>query len=245
MSKLTDDEVGQLLRETFADKEKLVDQLPEATTAPVRRKAPALLAAAAVLVVLAGAVSIAGKDHQETARPAPTTQPAPATVKTMPASSTGPTELFTTLELNVTQYSWGLVLKELTKAERPPGGWPVVKVLDAPYQAAGSPTGPGAAGTPFDEKDRAKIEGYAGVRIEWVKSRPTGSDICDQPAGTPYVTLGRAVFDKKVLSGTLGVSMWRGCQDARWLTYRLADVPNPKGGSEWKITGTVGPMAIS
>jgi hypothetical protein len=52
MPKLTDDELGTLLRETFADKEALVDQLPEATKR--RSPVPALLAAAAVVVVLAG-----------------------------------------------------------------------------------------------------------------------------------------------------------------------------------------------
>lgn len=241
MPKLTDDEVGQLLRETFADKENLVDQLPEATTSPVRRKLPVLVAAAAVLAVLGGGVSIVGTDHKQEARPTPN--------QTVPVSgshaASKPTTGVTTLELNVTQYSWGLAIKELTKAERPAGGWPVVKVLDAPYQAAGNPTGPGKAGAPFNENDRARIEGYAGVPIEWVKSRPTGPDICDRPVGTPYVTLGRVVMDKKGSSGTVGVSMWRGCLDGRWLTYRLADVPNPKGGSDWKITGTVGPVAIS
>ena len=52
MSKLTDDDIEQLLRETFADKENLVDELPLATKR--RNPGPVLLAAAAVLVVLAG-----------------------------------------------------------------------------------------------------------------------------------------------------------------------------------------------
>lgn len=243
MAQLTDDEVGALLRETFADQEKLIDQLPKATTPPVRRKAPALLAAAAVVAVLAGTVTIAGRDHQETARPTPATQVAE---KAEPASSTGPLTGSTTAELNVTAYGWGLALKEVTKAERPPGGWPVVKVLDASYEAAGRPSGSGAAGVPFDEKEREWIASYSGVRIEWVKSRPTGSGICDQPVGPPYVTLGRVIFDKKNRStGTVGVSMWRGCQDARWLTYRLVDDPSVRGEIGWRITGTVGPVAVS
>ena len=51
MAKLTDEELERLLRETFADKEDLLDSLPEATK---RRRpvAPILLAAAAVVVVL-------------------------------------------------------------------------------------------------------------------------------------------------------------------------------------------------
>ncbi|MER7246108.1 hypothetical protein [Kribbella sp. NPDC000426] len=52
MTRLTDDELGELLRETFAEQEELIDRLPAATKrwSPL----PALLAAAAVLVVLAG-----------------------------------------------------------------------------------------------------------------------------------------------------------------------------------------------
>ncbi|WP_405070614.1 hypothetical protein OG558_13890 [Kribbella sp. NBC_01510] len=52
MAKLTDDDIEQLLRETFAEKENLVDELPLATKR--RNPGPVLLAAAAVLVVLAG-----------------------------------------------------------------------------------------------------------------------------------------------------------------------------------------------
>ncbi len=50
MPKLTDDELGDLLRETFADQENLVDHLPKATKR--RPLVPVLLAAAAVLAVL-------------------------------------------------------------------------------------------------------------------------------------------------------------------------------------------------
>ncbi|MFG1818630.1 hypothetical protein ACGFIF_33045 [Kribbella sp. NPDC049174] len=51
MAKLTDEELERLLRETFADKEELLDSLPQATKR-WRPVAPLLLAAAAVLVVL-------------------------------------------------------------------------------------------------------------------------------------------------------------------------------------------------
>ena len=54
MARLTDDEIGELLRETFTEKEELTDRLPEATTR--RRTGPILLAAAAVLIVVAGAL---------------------------------------------------------------------------------------------------------------------------------------------------------------------------------------------
>jgi len=54
MAKLTDDELAELLRETFTEKEHLTGHLPEATKR--RTAAPILLAAAAVLVVVAGAL---------------------------------------------------------------------------------------------------------------------------------------------------------------------------------------------
>ncbi|WP_020391031.1 hypothetical protein [Kribbella catacumbae] len=244
MPKLTDDEVGQLLRETFADKENLVDQLPEATTSPVRRKLPVLIAAASVLAVLGGAVSIVGTDHKQEARPTQTPT-VPLGDSYAPAASKPTAAVTTTLELNLTVTGWGLVLKEALKLERPAGGWPAVKILDRPYRGAGDPSGPGVAGIPFDAKTRTKLAGYADAQVEWVKSRPTGANICDQPAATPYITLGPVVFDKKAESATVGVSVWRSCQDGMWATYRLADVPNPKGGADWKITGTVGPVARS
>jgi len=68
MTKLTDEEVGRLLRETFADKENLVDSLPVATR---RRKAPVLLAAAAVLVLLAGVLFAAGDRDDKIAAEGP------------------------------------------------------------------------------------------------------------------------------------------------------------------------------
>ncbi len=54
MPKLTDDQLGDLLRETFTDHVDDLKSLPEATKR--RRIAPALVAAAAVLTVLAGTV---------------------------------------------------------------------------------------------------------------------------------------------------------------------------------------------
>ncbi|TCO17615.1 hypothetical protein EV652_11768 [Kribbella steppae] len=53
MARLTDEDLERLLRETFADKEDLLDSLPQATK-PRRPIAPILLAAATVLVVLGG-----------------------------------------------------------------------------------------------------------------------------------------------------------------------------------------------
>ncbi|GAA2820281.1 hypothetical protein [Kribbella solani] len=70
MPKLTDDELAELLRETFADKEDLADSLPVATKRR-HRVAPALLAAAAVLAVIAGVLVAADglRRHDPAARP--------------------------------------------------------------------------------------------------------------------------------------------------------------------------------
>jgi hypothetical protein len=75
MARLTDEELERLLRETFADKEELLDSLPEATT---RRRpvAPVLVAAAAVLVVL-GSI-LYGVNRNGGADPAPPVATAPA-----------------------------------------------------------------------------------------------------------------------------------------------------------------------
>jgi hypothetical protein len=76
MNRLTDEELERLLRETFADKEKLVDTLPLAT---MRRRplVPVLLAAAAVLVVLGGILYGVnrGRDVDPVAVPPASAQP--------------------------------------------------------------------------------------------------------------------------------------------------------------------------
>jgi hypothetical protein len=68
MARLTDEDLEQLLRETFADKEELVDSLPQATK---RRRpvGPVLVAAAAALVVL-GSI-LYGVNRDGDADPAP------------------------------------------------------------------------------------------------------------------------------------------------------------------------------
>jgi hypothetical protein len=38
----------------------------------------------------------------------------------------------------------------------------------------------------------------------------------------------------------VATSIWRGCLDAHWLTYRL-----DKKADRWLVTGTVGPQAVS
>ncbi|WP_328332613.1 hypothetical protein OHA70_14435 [Kribbella sp. NBC_00382] len=244
MPKLTDEEVGQLLRETFTEKEELLNHLPEATTPPVRRKAPVLLAAAAVLVVFAGIAVATGLERGPNTQPV-AQSPAPP-MQTVPVGKVEPKHFNPG-----SAYLAGVAIAELTKWERPAGGWPVVRVLDASYSQASSPTEAGGKGTPLSKRDQASIAGSAGVPIEWVQSRPTGPDVCDQANGTPYVTLGPVVFNESRSSATIGMSMWRGCLDAQWLTYRLVPIITPASNvyessvRSWKVAGTVGPVAVS
>jgi hypothetical protein len=248
MPKLTDEEVGRLLRETFAEKEDLVDQLPEATVAPVRRKAPVLLAAAAVFVVMAGALSIAGINRGPSSEPA--SAPPASNADSTPTPPNPQVQLTAPPPSVSTAYLSGVAIAELTKWERPAGGWPVVKVLDASYDAASSPTSAGGAGTLISKQDRSTIAELAGTPISWVRSRPAGPNACDQADGTPYVTLGPVVLKPDGSSATIGMSMWRGCLDARWLTYRLVRATTQTqvyshnlGG--WRVAGTVGPVSVS
>ncbi|NEA35687.1 hypothetical protein [Streptomyces sp. SID13031] len=249
MPKLTDEEVGQLLRETFTEKEDLLEQLPEATSRAVRRKAPALLAAAAVLAVLGGGISIAGtgpgSSPSESAKGSTSSRPSNAPSKVF-AGLPAPAELNTKLT--------GLAIAELTKWERPAGGWPVVKVLDASYEKASSPIGGAGAGTPLSKQQQAGIAKFAGVPISWVKGAPAGPDVCTQADGTPYVTLGPIVMAENGSSATIGMSMWRGCLDAQWLTYRLTPTiiaqeggagTESRTGPGWTVAGTVGPVAVA
>lgn len=253
MPKLTDEEVGQLLRETFTGKENLIDELPAATTRPVRRKAPVLLAAAAVLVVLAGiavAVDLRGGPQSPPLAGKPGRHEAASNAGGDPATPTPAVQSMSGQSGPVLKAKIaGVAVAELAKWERPAGGWPVVMVLDAPYPNAGTPTGRDSAGTPFSEAEQAIIAKTAGIELQWVKSRPGGPDVCDQAAsGTPYITVGAVALDKSGTTATLGMSMWRGCLDAQWLTYRLERKPTAvaeSSSSDWHVTGTVGPVAQS
>ena len=218
MTKPTDDEIGTLLRETFADKENLVEHLPEATK---HRRTPVLLAAAAVLLILGGILYAAGRGDPS---PPPVAQ-ATETVPTAQTQSADPLIWATGIE--------GIL-------EREPGTKPIVLyVLDAPHQGAGDPTGGRVRGTPFTDAERVGIENaLAGVaRIEWI--RTAGNENCDVPKSrTPIITLAPIVHKDGHVE--LGISSWYDCLAAHWLTFRL----DQKAGS-WQITGTVGPEAIS
>jgi hypothetical protein len=111
MPKLTDAELGDLLRETFADREHLIDHVPEATE-PARGRGPlpALLAAAAVLAVVAGVLY--GVSRIGAAAPE---QPAAT-----PSARTADDDA----------RIWAASLNTMLRTVRPAAGWRSVIVLD-------------------------------------------------------------------------------------------------------------------
>ncbi|TKK81409.1 hypothetical protein [Kribbella jiaozuonensis] len=118
MTKLTDEELGDLLRETFADRETLVRQLPEATKR--RHPGPILLAAAAVLAVLAGVLY--GVHRADRPDPAPPV-----------AAATEPGDI------------WGAAIVAIARQFAPAGGWQSIEVSgpgDRPWTLPSGATPP-------------------------------------------------------------------------------------------------------
>lgn len=231
MTNRTDDELGRLLKETFADKENLLldsqsaragtDQLPEATRS---RRAPILLAAAAVLVILAGVLYAANP------RGGSEPGPGPAGVT---ASNTQTTQVIPTESL-----IWAAAIKGILDREQNPTKDPILYILDASHENAGD-TDKQVRNVPFTEAQRIGIEnaltGFA--RIEWVRQRGDTRECPTTPQG-PYVTVGPIV--QKAGHVEVGVNIWRGCLNARWMTLIVA-----QQGSTWKVTGSTGKEAIS
>jgi len=248
---MKDEELGDLLRETFASKEHQLDSLPEAINPVKRRTGPILLAAASVLVVLGGILYAAnGGAGSNQAGPGETASVPGATdgpVRTMPGStppgSTQPGSTSTAVPgESRNALIWAAAITEILKIERPSAGWPGVRVLDASNAGAGGGSVTYEYAPRFTAAERAAIEqALAGVApVQWVGNRPQGGkELCDQPAAKePYVTVGPIVSVQGHLE--VGAWVWRGCLDAHWLTYRL---DQQTGG--WKITGTVGPQGVS
>jgi hypothetical protein len=250
---MKDDELGDLLRETFTSKERQVDSLPEAITPAKRRTGPILLAAASVLVVLGG-ILYAVNDGTTTdqAGPGPTTTVPGATGGSASAPTTGPSDATTapdptgspdpTASAGQNALIWATAIAEILKIERPSAGWPGVRVLDAPNAGAGGGTVTYELANRFTATERAVMERAlkGTARVEWVRNRPQGGkELCDQPAAKePYVTVGPIVSGQAHVE--VGVWVWRGCLDAHWLTYSL----DQRTGT-WRITGTVGPQGVS
>jgi hypothetical protein len=233
MTNRTDDELGRLLKETFADKENLVldsslaradtaDQLPTATRP---RRAPILLAAAAVLVILAGVLYAAN--------PRGGTEPGPG-----PAGGTE-SATRTTQVIPTESLIWAATIKGILDREQNPTKDPVLYVLNAPYENAGDTTNQ-TRGVPFTEAERIGIENaLTGVaQIEWARQRDDGSGDCPASPRGPFIMVGPIV--QRAGHVEVGVNIWRDCLNARWITLTLA-----QQGSSWKVTGSTGEESIS
>lgn len=249
----SDDELGDLLRETFAEKENQVEHLPEAINSPAvggrgrsgagshggpgpgshggsgagrsgnRRLTPVLAGAAAVVIVFGGAVVVRQN------LPQPTNFPAPAATTSTPKASAGdPLGLALTGDVQI----WAAAVEGIV--EREPGA-PTYYVLDAPQE-----NGTTTRGKPFTEHQKAGITSVLApkAKLEWIAKRPAVADPCAPDAGGPYVTLGSIV--RRADHVEVDASIWRGCLSGRWLTFRL-----DQKADSWKVTGTVGPEAIS
>lgn len=153
MGKLTDEDIEQLLRETFADKENLDDELPLATK-PGRRLGPALLAAAAVVAVLAGVLyGVARGTDPEPAPPVAT------------AAATDDGDI------------WGAVIVDVAQAVQPAQGWTTVQVSGQLTPAIRRENaGRWLAAAKFSALDKERIERAVGVvaPVEWDHSFACG-----------------------------------------------------------------------
>jgi len=235
MTKLTDEELGELLRETFASKEHRIDSMPEATIVERRRTGPILLAAASVLVVLGGILyAVQGAGHDAPVGQVTTTVPGATTAVPGKTASTGRTAPENAL-------IWAAVIAEVLKIERPAAGWPGIQLVERTNAGAGGDSMTYELAAPFTAAERIAIENALdGVVVHWVSSRPLGgTKLCEQPpAKQPYITVGPVVPTQGHVE--VGANIWRGCLDAHWATYRL-----DKQNGTWKVTGTVGPQAVS
>jgi hypothetical protein len=232
MSKLTEDDAVRLLRETFADREQLLADLPSATTSTTRRRGPIVLASAAVVAVLGGVLYVGGATSEQEPGPAQVTvtnQASPSAPSTAAQVVSAETEI------------WAAVIEEAAQREQPAKGWAKLVVLDAPHRGAGDPIGAPVRATPFSTDVRNTIESRLAstAPLEWVRERPKAVARCGaELLKGPIITVGPVV--RKGGHVEVGVSTWRSCQNALWLTYRL-----DRQGKAWQVTGTVGPQAIS
>jgi hypothetical protein len=240
----TDDDLGRLLRETFADAERLAAE-PVAAR-PARPRLMVLAAAASVAVVtLVGATVIraAGGDDPVATSPASTatvrTTPSPASTATpspgIPmgaiARPAGATAIFA-----------AVLRREFSREKL---GFKVLWILDAPHVGV-SPIDKTALrrGAPFDATSRAAIErALADLgRVRWVPDADAarvGGDCTSVRDKGVILTVGEIRNAGQHVE--VGASSWFGCLGAHWGTYRL----DPAADGAWRVTGTVGPEAVS
>ncbi|RZT15292.1 hypothetical protein EV649_6081 [Kribbella sp. VKM Ac-2569] len=209
-TRLTDEELGDLLRETFAERETLTDHLPAATKR--RSPVPVLLAAAAVLVVLVGVL-------YGVHRPDRSNQPLAAT----PAATAADSE---------DGSIWAAATVSIVRLAEPSDGWQFVQVFGQGQRAytqmhKASPPPPVVT---FSAAAKTRIE--AAVRplapVTW-----GGVDEACTARRVATVTLGPVV--SKAGHQEVHTSIFYDCGRGSILTYRIEKVDG-----SWKVTGTVG-----
>lgn len=215
MGKLTDEDIEQLLRETFADKEDLVNELPQATKR--RSPVPALLAVAAVLVVLAGVLYGVNRWGQP--------DPVPPVASTT-TTTRGPEVSGDRLAASDKGDIWGAAIVSVARRFEPAGvQWAAVRVLRYSIQTD-QVTAPGMV---FTATEKARIE-QAVRPLAPVIWNGTPSPVSCAPGRDPIVMVG-AIVDKGDHQD-VGVMFTQGCE-SQLVTTRLRKVDGV-----WKVTAT-------
>lgn len=228
----TDEELGTLLRETFADREALVGRadhhVPTATKH--RRAMPVLLAAAMVLVVLGGVLYGIQRIHS-----ADTVQPA-ATV-TGAVTPTASPATYTTRDADI----WGLAIGVMLRSFQMPGKKPTgfsqftrAIVVDSPSTAPGRVR----PGPQFSSDQRVVMFSHT-IRIMPVtvlgRSLPDDA-ACSAYPKTAIIRLSDVLDKGDHLEVDVALSMPVGCSGATSARYRV----EPRG-AHWVITQNMGP----
>jgi hypothetical protein len=207
MTKLTEDEAIRLLRETFADKESLVDRLPEATARKAIGIWLPILAAACVLALLGGVAFAVGVIDR------------PGANGSVPAAGASPTH---TGAPSASAEMWAEVVAKASEIDRPNAGWSSLTVLDAPHDVSLGSTGPGR-GKPFDPATKRAIEQRLAkiAPIHWV-SRWTPEEPTKCSANgyrSPIITISPLTLKNGHHEATF--SIWLACGSAQWVTLAI------------------------
>jgi hypothetical protein len=233
----TDDDLGRLLRETFADAEHLADE-HVAEPAPARRPRLMVLAAAASVaaVLLAGVTVLrsAGGDDPVGTAPASTATVRATTSPDIPGAIARPASAAAI---------YAAVLRREFTLEKM--NFKVLWVLDAPH--IGLEPGddqPLVRGAPFDAATRTAIErALADLGpVRWVTvpdAAKTGGECGAVRDKGVILTVGEIRNVGRNVE--VGGNSWFGCLGAHWATYRLA----PGANGAWRITGIVGPETVA
>lgn len=218
MARLTDEELERLLRETFADKEELLDSLPQATKRR-RPAAPVLLAAASVLVVLGSILYGVNRDGG-----ADPDSPA-ATAGVANASENG--------NASPDADVWAAAIATIAQKHEPKDGWQALIGLELSDVGLDHVR----KGPEFSEPQKLRMtELVAKVApLQWPGSVGTAASCKNRSVAE--VSVGDVVDagDQKQVTATIGFN----CSSGDSETYRVEKV-----GETWTVTGVVSPAKV-